>query len=155
MTNQLDKTDYQILKLLQENGRITNLQLSSEVGLSPAPTLERVRKLEQGGFVKSYHAIVDEEKLGFGIQAFMLVNITSHQSDYILKFTEQVNQIEEIIECYHITGSSDFLLKIMVKSIKDYESLVVNRIAKIEQMRNLKTMMIMSTIKHSHSIPMG
>jgi len=155
MTTNLDKTDFQILKLLQENGRITNLQLSSEIGLSPAPTLERVRKLEQSGLVKSYHAVVDEEKLGFGIKAFMLVNITSHQSDYISKFAEQVNQIEEIVECYHITGSSDFMLKIMVKSIKDYESLVVNRIAKIEQMRNLKTMMIMSTIKNTNSVPLG
>jgi Lrp/AsnC family leucine-responsive transcriptional regulator len=155
MVQHLDKIDFQILKLLQENGRITNLQLSTEIGLSPAPTLERVRKLEQSGMVKSYHAIVDEEKLGFGIKAFMLVNITSHQSDYMSKFTEQVNQIEEIVECYHITGSSDFMLKIMVKSIKDYESLVVNRIAKIEQMRNLKTMMIMSTVKDTHYVPLG
>ncbi len=153
LTN-LDKTDYHILKLLQENGRITNLQLSTEVGLSPAPTLERVRKLEQNGIVKSYHAVVDEEKLGFGIQAFMLVNITSHQSDYISKFTDQVNLIDEIVECYHITGSSDFMLKIITKTIKEYESLVVHRIAKIEQMKNLKTMMIMSTIKNSHSIPL-
>jgi Lrp/AsnC family transcriptional regulator, leucine-responsive regulatory protein len=155
MSLNLDKIDFQILKLLQENGRITNLQLSTEIGLSPAPTLERVRKLEISGLIKSYHAIVDEEKLGFGIKAFMLVNITSHQSDYISKFTDQVNLIEEIVECYHITGSSDFMLKIMVKSIKDYESLVVNRIAKIEQMRNLKTMMIMSTVKNTHAVPLG
>ena len=153
MSINLDKIDIQILKLLQENGRITNLQLSNEIGLSPAPTLERVRKLENTGLIKSYHAVVDEEKLGYGIKAFMLVNITSHQSDYISKFTDQVNKIEEIVECYHITGSSDFMLKIMVKDIKAYESLVVNRIAKIEQMRNLKTMMIMSTIKDSKSFP--
>ena len=148
MSIHLDKIDLQILKLLQENGRITNLQLSTEIGLSPAPTLERVRKLENTGLIKSYHAVVDEEKLGYGIKAFMLVNITSHQSDYISKFTEQVNQIEEIVECYHITGSSDFMLKIVVKDIKAYESLVV-----IEQMRNLKTMMIMSTVKDSKSFP--
>lgn len=155
MSIHLDKIDLQILKLLQENGRITNLQLSTEIGLSPAPTLERVRKLENTGLIKSYHAVVDEEKLGYGIKAFMLVNITSHQSDYILKFTEQVNNIEEIVECYHITGSSDFMLKIVVKDIKAYESLVVNRIAKIEQMRNLKTMMIMSTVKESRSFPIS
>ena len=73
MAAELDRIDLQILKILQENGRITNLQLSNEIGLSPAPTLERVRKLENAGYIKSYHALVDEEKLGLGIKTFIQI----------------------------------------------------------------------------------
>ena len=75
MANELDKIDLHILRILQENGRITNLQLSNDIGLSPAPTLERVRKLENAGYIKSYHALVDEELLGLGIKTFIQVQL--------------------------------------------------------------------------------
>ena len=81
MAAELDKIDLQILKILQENGRITNLQLSNEIGLSPAPTLERVRKLEHAEYIKSYHALVDEEKLGLGIKTFIQISLDFHQKD--------------------------------------------------------------------------
>ncbi len=79
MAAELDKIDLQILKILQENGRITNLQLSNEIGLSPAPTLERVRKLENAEYIKSYHALVDEEKLGLGIKTFIQMSLDFHK----------------------------------------------------------------------------
>lgn len=86
MAIELDKTDYQILKILQETGRITNLQLSTNVGLSPAPTLERVRKLENAGYIKSYHALVDEELLGLGIKTFIQIQLDFHENNTIQVF---------------------------------------------------------------------
>ena len=92
MNNALDKTDFKILRILQEDGRITNLQLSAEIGLSPAPTLERVRKLERKGFIKSYHAHVDFENLGLGVQTYMLVTLSRHTDNAIANFIEQINK---------------------------------------------------------------
>ncbi len=83
MTYQLDKLDLKILRLLQENGRITNLQLATNIGLSTAPTMERVRKLENGGFIKSYHAFVDEEMLGLGIKSFIQISLDFHTHNAI------------------------------------------------------------------------
>src|SRR5690606_945593 len=103
MSYQLDKLDLKILRLLQENGRITNLQLSTNIGLSPAPTLERVRKLENSGYIKSYHALVDEEKLGLGIKSFIQVSLDFHTHNAIPEVVEAVKAIPEVTECHHVT----------------------------------------------------
>ncbi|KHJ39686.1 MULTISPECIES: Lrp/AsnC family transcriptional regulator [Pedobacter] len=151
---ELDKIDLNILKIMQENGRITNLQLSQMIGLSPAPTLERVRKLEHSGYIKSYHALVDEEKLGLGIKTFIQVSLDFHQNDTITVFLEEVNAIKEITECHHVTGQCDFILKAYVKDIKAYEQLIMQKISRISVVKTFQTMMIMSTSKKEPIIPL-
>ena len=155
MAFELDKTDLQILKILQENGRITNLQLSSDVGLSPAPTLERVRKLEQTGYIKSYHALVDEELVGLGIKSFIQVQLDFHTSNAIQTFLVEVQSIKEITECHHVTGQCDFLLKVYVKDIKAYEALIMEKISKISVLKTFQTMMIMTTNKKEPVVPLA
>lgn len=154
MAAELDKIDFHILRLLQENGRITNLQLSQEIGLSPAPTLERVRKLENNHFIKSYHALVDEEKLGLGIKTFIQVSLDFHQSNTIQLFLDVIKDIKEITECHHVTGQCDFLLKVYVQDIKSYERLIMDKISKINVVKNFQTMMIMSTNKKEPIVPL-
>ncbi|MGB4775202.1 MAG: Lrp/AsnC family transcriptional regulator [Daejeonella sp.] len=154
MAIELDKIDSQILKILQENGRITNLQLSSEVGLSPAPTLERVRKLENTGYIKSYHAIVDEELLGLGIKTFIQIQLDFHKSNTIQIFLEEIQAIKEVTECHHVTGQCDFLLKVYVKDIKSYERLIMEKISRISVLKTFQTMMIMSTNKKEVVVPL-
>lgn len=151
---ELDKIDFNILKILQENGRITNLQLSQHIGLSPAPTLERVRKLENSGFIKSYHALVDEEKLGLGIKTFIQVSLDFHQQDTIQTFLDEIKAIKEITECHHVTGACDFLLKAYVKDIKTYEQLIMQKISRITVVKTFHTMMIMSTSKKEPIVPL-
>jgi Lrp/AsnC family leucine-responsive transcriptional regulator len=151
---ELDKIDFNILKILQENGRITNLQLSQYIGLSPAPTLERVRKLENSGYIKSYHALVDEEKLGLGIKTFIQVSLDFHQQDTIQIFLKEIKEIKEITECHHVTGQCDFLLKAYVKDIKTYEQLIMQKISRITVVKTFHTMMIMSTSKKEPIIPL-
>jgi Lrp/AsnC family leucine-responsive transcriptional regulator len=154
MAAELDKTDLQILKILQQNGRITNLQLSNEIGLSPAPTLERVRKLENSGYILSYHALVDEEKLGLGIKTFIQVSLDFHQNNTIQNFLEAIQEIKEITECHHVTGQCDFLLKVYVKDIKAYEQLIMQKISRIIVVKTFQTMIIMSTNKKEPTVPL-
>jgi Lrp/AsnC family transcriptional regulator, leucine-responsive regulatory protein len=154
MALELDKIDLQILKILQGNGRITNLQLSIEIGLSPAPTLERVRKLENAGYIKSYHALVDEELLGLGIKTFIQIQLDFHKNNTIQTFVDEVKQIKEVTECHHVAGQCDFLLKVYVKDIKAYEELIMEKISKISVVRTFQTMMIMSTSKKEPTVPL-
>lgn len=150
----LDKIDLNILKILQDNGRITNLQLSQQIGLSPAPTLERVRKLEFSGYIKSYHALVDEEKLGLGIKTFIQVSLDFHQNDTINVFLKEIREIKEITECHHVTGQCDFMLKAYVKDIKTYEQLIMQKISRISVVKTFQTMIIMSTSKKEPIVPL-
>lgn len=154
MALELDKIDLQILKILQQNGRITNLQLSNEIGLSPAPTLERVRKLENASYIKSYHALVDEELLGLGIKTFIQVQLDFHKNNTIQIFLDEVKEIKEITECHHVTGQCDFLLKVYVKDIKAYERLIMDKISRISVVKTFQTMMIMSTSKKEPIVPL-
>ncbi|MBC7745196.1 MAG: Lrp/AsnC family transcriptional regulator [Flavobacterium sp.] len=154
MATEVDKIDLKILKILQESGRITNLQLSSEVGLSPAPTLERVRKLENSGYIKSYHALVDEELLGLGIKTFIQVQLDFHKNNTIQVFLEEIKAIKEVTECHHVTGQCDFLLKVYVKDIKSYERLIMDKISRISVVKTFQTMMIMSTNKKEPAVPL-
>ena len=145
----LDATDFKILTILQQDAKISNLELSNKIGLSPAPTLERVKKLEKSGIIKGYHAILDQYKLGFGTETFMQVSLAHNKQNAIANFMEQVKKIEEIIECYQVTGSHDFILKILVKDVQAYEILVREKLSDIVEITHMQTMVILSTIKKS------
>jgi Lrp/AsnC family transcriptional regulator, leucine-responsive regulatory protein len=149
----LDELDLSILKRLQENGKITNLQLSKDIGLSPAPTLERVKKLESNGFIQSYHALIDESKLELGICAFMQISLIRQRDNAIFNFIEQINKIDEVLECYNVTGQADYLLKIMVKDIAAFDVLVKEKLTPIEEIRNMHSMVVISKDKYSKVLP--
>jgi Lrp/AsnC family transcriptional regulator, leucine-responsive regulatory protein len=149
----LDEIDLKILKKLQENGKITNLQLSKDIGLSPAPTLERVKKLEGNNFIQSYHALVDESKLELGIAAFMQISLIRQRDNAINNFINQINEIEEVMECYNVTGQADYLLKIMVKDITAFDTLVKEKLTPIEEIRNMHSMVVISKDKYSKVLP--
>ncbi len=149
----LDKIDFKILKILQENGRITNIQLSTDIGLSPAPTLERVRKLEQTGIIESYHALVNEDLVGLGVKSYLQVSINFEKKDAMSNFIKQISEIEEIIECHQVAGSTDFLLKIVVSNIHAYERLLTEKISAIQEINKLNSMFVLKTVKNSHSLP--
>ncbi len=149
----LDHIDRKVLEILQSNGKITNAQLSKEIGLSPAPTLERVKKLEMSGIIKSYHAQLEPEKVGLGVTTFVMVTLVGHKMDVTRSFVDKVNDIGEIIECHHITGTGDFLLKVISKDIASYQKLMLETINEIEEVANTQTMVILSTFKESKVLP--
>ena len=154
LKSKLDAIDRQILQILQTNGKITNAQLSKEVGLSPAPTLERVKKLEKSGIIRSYHALLDEHQIGLEVSTFVQVTLTGHNKKNIEMFMEAIEKIDEVIECHHITGAGDILLKIITKDIASYQELILEKISEIEVVDNLQSMVILSTLKNSHSLPL-
>lgn len=153
MIIKLDPIDRQILEKLQSNAKITNSQLALEIGLSPAPTLERVRKLENSGIIKSYHASVDTEKLGLGVGIFIQISLSSHKKHQIKSFVDKINKVPEVVECHHITGVGDFLLKVLSKDIASYQELILEKLVDIEEIGNMQSMVILSTFKESKVMP--
>jgi DNA-binding Lrp family transcriptional regulator len=151
--DKLDKIDLKILKILQNNSKITNLELSKQIGLSPAPTLERVKKLESTSIIESYHAIVNPTSIGLNVKTFVLVSLAWQKEKALNNFLEKVKAIEEITECYIITGEADFLIKIICKDIPTYEQLLFKTLSQIEEIERLKTLMTLSTVKNSKILP--
>tara|TARA_B100001175_G_C19450650_1_gene611136 strand:- start:438 stop:917 length:480 start_codon:yes stop_codon:yes gene_type:complete len=149
----LDIIDLKILRILQEKGRITNLLLSQEIGLSPAPTLERVKKLESSGVIESYHAQVNDSLMGIGIKAFISISLERQKVDSIVTFKEKIQATAEILECYQVTGNADYLLKVVVKDIPSFERLISTKLSQIEEIGQMQTMMILSKVKDSKVIP--
>lgn len=149
----LDKVDLRILRILQESSKITNLELSKRIGLSPAPTLERVRKLEQSGVILSYHAMVDPQVIGLNVQTFVLVSLAWQKENALNQFLDKIKKINEITECYIITGEADVLIKIVVKDIPTYEQLLFKTLSQIEEIERLKTLMALSMVKQSKVLP--
>ena len=149
----LDKIDRHILDILQQQGKITNAELAQRIGLSPAPTLERVKKLEKSGVIKSYHAQIDNSKVGLGVSTFVRVSLKGQNMEHIRSFISSIEKIDEIIECHHITSSSDFILKIVAPNIPEYQKLMLEKVTDIDVVANMQSMIILSTFKDSKKVP--
>ena len=149
----IDKTDKKILELLQKNAKITNAKLSKEIGLSPAPTLERVRKLEARGIISGYHAKLNMSKIGLGVSTFVMVSLKGHNKKNLKSFLDKIKDVENIVECHHITGSGDFILRIVAEDIKSYQELMLDKVSEIEVTDSLQSMVILSTFKDNKVIP--
>ena len=149
MTDKLDKIDVKILNILQENSKITNLELSKKIGLSPAPTLERVKKLEQTGVIESYHAKINAHKVNLAISTFILVNIAWNKPKALDNFMEKIKKIEEIVECFIITGDADVLMKVVTKDMQTYEALLFKKLSQIEEVERLFGIVVNDDIAES------
>jgi DNA-binding Lrp family transcriptional regulator len=154
-SHKIDDIDKKILEILQARAKITNARLSEEIGLSPAPTLERVKKLEQMGIISSYHAKLNTEKIGLGVTTFVLATLTGHNRANIEGFIEEIEKIPEVIECHHITGAGDFILKVIAKDIGSYQKLMLEKVSDIPQVDNMQSMVVLSTFKDSKVIPVN
>jgi len=151
--NRLDDIDKKVLTILQENGRITNTELASRVGISPPPMLERVKKLEKRGVIKKYVALIDPDAVGKGTMALVSVSLDRHLIKSIDQFTRAIETLPEVMECYHITGEEDYLLKVVIKDIHEYEEFVLKKLTKIPAISKIKTSFILSTVKYETKFP--
>ena len=130
------------------------MQLSAEIGLSPAPTLERVKKLETAKLIKGYYTQVNEEALGIGIKAIIQITLTRQLENAISNFKKEINKIPEIMECYQVTGNADYILIALLKDIRDFENLISQRLSKVEEIGQMQTMVILSKVKDSKLLPL-
>ena len=147
-----DKIDSTILDLLQSNGRITNARLAEEAHISPPGMLERVRKLENSGVIEKYVALLNPKLVGRGLFAFVSVSLAVHQLDSVEDFTGVIQEMDEVMECYHITGQDDFLLKVAVANMSEYEDFVLHKLSKIAGVSKVTTSMVLSTVKRNTKI---
>ena len=150
----IDKIDKKILEILQRNAKITNAQLSKEIGLSPAPTLERVRKLESKGIISGYNAKLDMSKIGLGVSTFVMVTLKGHNKKNLVSFLDKIKDVNNVIECHHITGSADFILKVVSQNIESYQELMLETVSEIEVTDSLQSMVILSTFKDNKVMPL-
>tara|TARA_B110000263_G_scaffold91944_1_gene80365 strand:+ start:1656 stop:2114 length:459 start_codon:yes stop_codon:yes gene_type:complete len=150
----IDNIDRKILRMLQENSKITNAYLSTQIGLSPAPTLERVRKLEKKGIISGYHAQLNLSKIGLGVSTFVLVSLKEHNKKNINIFLDKINKVKNVIECHHITGTGDFILKVVSENIASYQKLMLDKVSEIEATDSLQSMVILSTFKDNKVMPL-
>lgn len=151
----LDAIDIEILRILQVDGRITNAELAKHINMSPPPTLERVKKLEKSGVIKKYAALLDPAAVGIETYTFVEVTLARHGSETVAEFIKEIKILDEVMECHHITGDADFLLKIAIPNIAEYEKLLLNKLTKLPQIQHLKTMMVLSTMKNETSFKIG
>jgi Lrp/AsnC family transcriptional regulator, leucine-responsive regulatory protein len=148
----LDEVNKQILSIIQDDGSITNSELSKRIGLAPASTLERVKKLEKTGVIKKYVALLDSEKIGKDILAFVEISINEHSTAAIKLFTREILKIPEVLDCHHISGDKDFLLKVVTDSIKNYETFALEKLSMIPHVGKISTLFVLSTIKSETAI---
>jgi len=150
----LDEMDKKILDALQSDGRMTNVELAQKIGLTPAPTLARVNKLEAQGFITGYTALIDRERVGMDVTVFVAVIMKSHGSKESREFLERVSQFKNVVEVHHIAGNEDYLLKIVAPSTRAYEKFLLEELSNLEGVQRLNTTFVLSSAKSSTRIPL-
>lgn len=150
--DKLDKVDIQILRILQENSRLTTKELASRVSLSSTPVFERLKRLESDGYIKKYVAILDAEKLNLGFMVFCKIKMQRINYEVASEFSKIISDIPEVTECYNISGSFDYLLKIHAPNMKYYQGFILNVIGKIDSIASLESIFVMDVIKHEYGV---
>jgi DNA-binding Lrp family transcriptional regulator len=149
----LDATDLRILRLLQNQAKVTNKEIAAELGLTPSPVYERIRRLERTGVIRRYVALVDREQLGLRLLVFCNVSIKEHARPYILTFEREIRTLPEVLECFHTAGGFDYLLKIAVPDMNAYQRFLVQKLAALENIGRVQSSFVMDEIKHDTQLP--
>lgn len=153
MPENLDKKDILILKALQEDASLSNKQLAAKVHLSPTPVYERVKRLKEEGYIKGISAILDVEKLGCSFVAFCFIKLKQHTYENANSFMTAVQKIKEVGECYNITGDYDFMMKVYVSSMKEYQQFVLRILGDLDCIGGLSSSFVMGEVKDTHCVP--
>lgn len=145
----LDKTDRKILEALQADARLNTKEIAHRVGLSVTPTYERLKKIEKSGVIKSYVTLLHVGKAGKTLVAFCNVSLQLHSQPLIKKFETAIAKMEEVMECYHVAGTYDYLLKVVVNDMRSYQNFLTNKLAAIENIGQVHSSFVMTEIKHT------
>jgi Lrp/AsnC family transcriptional regulator, leucine-responsive regulatory protein len=154
MPIQLDDIDKRILRALQRDGRLQNVELAKEVGLSPSPCLRRVKLLEEAGVIDRYVAVVDQSKIGLSLSLFARVSLTAQDAETIDRFIAAMRRLPQVMECYIILGESDALLRVVVADLEEYRRFQSTHLTRKNGIQNVKTDLPSQTIKRSYALPL-
>lgn len=150
----LDAVDMKILTTLQDQGRITNVDLAESVGITAPPCLRRVRALEEAGFIRGYHADLDQELLGFGITVFALVSLKSQAESDLQAFERQVASWPLVRECYMLNGEIDFILKIVARDLAEFQRFLTSELTASTNVEHVKTSLTIRASKREPGVPL-
>ena len=151
MLDDLDKT---ILRLLQAEGRISNVDLARRISLSPPATYARMKQLEKEGYIRKFTALIDREKAGYDLLCFIHVALQMHELEQVERFRNQMQEIPEVLECYHITGEYDYLLKVVLHNRKDLERFLVDSLTPIPGVARIHTSLALTEVKTTTELPL-
>jgi len=151
---ELTASDLRILRVLQADGRIANVDLAEQVGLSPSPCLRRTKQLEASGVIRGYVALLNRKMLGFGVEAFVQVSLDRHQDRLDRAFREAILAREEIVGCYVMTGERDYLLQVLVRDLEAYGQFTMGVLLKMPGVKDVKSSLALEVVKDSTALPL-
>ena len=152
--NMLDEVDKSLLRALQADGRLSNVELARKISLSPPATHSRLRRLEKDGYIRQYTAVVDREKAGYDLLCFIHISLQMHQVAQVEAFRAATRAMPEVLECHHITGEYDYLLKVVLRNRKDLEKFVVDKITPIPGVARIHTSLALTEVKTTTALPL-
>ncbi len=148
----IDELDKRILNHLQKDSKKTNKEISNDLGLSVTAVYERIRKLERGGVISKYVALVDPESVEKGFMVLCQVKLIQHKKDLLTKFEKQVTSLPEVVECLHVSGDFDYILKVLVKDMEAYREFLVTKLTTLDHIGSTKSIFTISKVKQTTEI---
>lgn len=152
--HRIDEIDKRIISELQRDGKMKIKELANLLNLTTSPVFERIKKLENEGIIPAYHARVDPKKLGFQLVAFCSITLDNHHKATIEQFVKDVAELSEIMECYHIAGLFDYLLKIVVVDMESFQYFITQKLAVLKNISRVQSSFVMTEIKHTQQLPL-
>lgn len=151
---QLDETDKKILHKLQQNSKITNKELSNGLSLSVTAIFERIKRLERNGVISGYVALVEPEKVGKAFMVLTQIKLVQHTKNNVIKFEAEVVKLPEVLECYHVSGEYDYILKVLVKDMEAYREFMLSKLTNLEHIGSTQSTFIISSVKSTTALPL-
>ncbi len=147
-----DATDKQLLQYLQEDSKQTNKELSNKLNLSVTAVYERIKKLERSGVISKYVSLIDKKKVDKAFVTFCSIKLVQHSKDYVIDFEKQVAKLDEVLECYHISGDYDYLLKVLVADMEEFREFMVKKLTSISHIGSTHSAFMINEVKHTTAI---
>jgi Lrp/AsnC family leucine-responsive transcriptional regulator len=151
----LDRYDARILSALQVNGRLPVVELAESIGLSPTPCARRIKALESSGAIEGYAAILNPARIGLAVLAMVQVKLTEHTDDTVARFEREIAQIDEVTKCFAMTGAYDFILEVYGKDLDALSNVVLKKLIRVPNVRDMQSSVVLATVKRSTRIPLG
>ena len=152
---QLDPTDKRLLSFLQKDSKQTHKELSNKLNLSVTAVYERIKKLERAGVINTYVALIDKEQVERGSVVFCHIKLLQHSQDYLQEFEKAITQLEEVMECYHVSGEYDYLIKVLVKDMKHFRSFMVTKLTSLRHIGSTQSSFSINEVKHTTAITLN
>lgn len=151
----LDRYDSRILSALQRNGRLSVVELAESIGLSPTPCARRIKTLESSGAIEGYAAILNPARVGLAVLAMVQVKLTEHTDETVATFEREIAQMDEVTKCFAMTGAYDFILEVYGKDLDALSNVVLKKLIRVPNVRDLQSSVVLATVKRSTRIPLG